>query len=205
LAQLLPICSSKQRITSDITRFNMEKNLKDLATPLKLEHIEFRIGQLYRGHGDKSSKVFATILAYKNARTDAIRLDEVVGPENWQLKFREEKDCIVASLGIRVPVTHDWVWKEGNGTPGDIEKEKGAYSDAQKRAGFQWGIGRELYDFPFIYVELFEGEYFETADKKLRAKARPQDWDWKLTHKNGIVQGLAAAYKGNIRFNYKAK
>lgn len=181
------------------------KDLKELSKPLTTEQLEFRVSQVFKG---KNNKVWANILVYKNARTDAKILDDVVGPENWQLKFREEKACIVASLGIRTKEgVDDWAWKEGNGTPGDFEQEKGAYSDAQKRAGFQWGIGRGLYDFPQIYVELLEGECYEKdgkvfADKKLR----PQDWDWNVKYKaDGSVEELNATFKNNSRFNHKSK
>lgn len=191
-------------------------NLKQLSDPLPIEFIEFRVGQTFKG---KNNKNWATILCYKTQRTDAKILDDVVGPENWQLKFREEKECVVASLGIRKVFIDgedkdghpdswaEWVWKEGNGTPGDFEKEKGAYSDAQKRAGFQWGIGRGLYDFPQIFVELLEGEYKEDNGKiKTTASFRPQDWDWVVKYKkDNSVEELTAHYKSNQRFNYKAK
>ena len=45
------------------------------------------------------------------------------------------------------------------GIESNTEKEKGQASDAFKRAGFNWGIGRELYTAPFIYVTLHNGEY----------------------------------------------
>lgn len=198
------------------------KDLKELNKPLAIDQIEFRAAQAFPG---KNGKKWVTLLAFKNARTDANILDSVVGPENWQLKFREEKgitgelSCVVASLGIRKVFIDgkdkdghpdswaEWVWKEGNGTPGDFEKEKGAYSDAQKRAGFQWGIGRGLYDFPQIFVELLEGEYKEEGGKiKTSASFRPQDWDWNVKYKtDGSVEELTASFKNNLRFNYKAK
>ncbi len=182
-------------------------DLKKLLEPLPIDLIEFRVAQVIKG----KEKVFATLLGYKTARTDALLLDDVVGQGNWQIKFREEKDCIVASLGIRVgagpEAWNDWVWKEGNGTPGDFEKEKGAYSDAQKRAGFQWGIGRGLYDFPVIFVELMEGEYYESGGKYSAGKSlKPQDWKWSIEYtKTGAVKELKAEHKGNVRFNYKQK
>ncbi len=188
-------------------------DLKKLLEPLPIDLIEFRVAQVIKG----KEKVFATLLGYKSARTDAKILDEVVGQENWQLEFRPEKDCVVARLGVRVnyevkrgnEVTaySDWVWKEGNGTPGDFEKEKGAYSDAQKRAGFQWGIGRGLYDFPVIFVELMEGEYYESGGKYSAGKSlKPQDWKWSIEYtKTGAVKELKAEHKGNVRFNYKQK
>jgi hypothetical protein len=45
-----------------------------------------------------------------------------------------------------------WVSKEDTGTESNTEKEKGLASDSFKRACFNWGIGRELYTAPFIWV-----------------------------------------------------
>lgn len=181
------------------------KDLKELSKPLTADQIEFRVATV--GKGKKGP--YAQLLCYKSQRVDQEILDEVVGPGNWQIKFRQEKDCVVASVGIKSydAVTPEWVWKEGNGTPGDFEAAKGAYSDAQKRAGFQWGIGRGLYDFPQIFVELFEGEYFEKDGKILAGKSlRPQDWKWSVEYnKDNSVKELKAEHKGNVRFNYKQK
>ena len=77
-------------------------------------------------------------------------LDEAVGPMNWQVKYaRDTKGVLQCSIGIRDEISGEWVWKKtSNGTESDYEKEKGEYSDAFKRAGFMWGIGRTLYNFP---------------------------------------------------------
>ena len=45
-----------------------------------------------------------------------------------------------------------WIAKEDTGTESNTEKEKGLASDSFKRACFNWGIGRELYTAPFIYI-----------------------------------------------------
>lgn len=49
--------------------------------------------------------------------------------------------------------------KQDVGVESNTEKEKGQASDAFKRAGFNVGIGRELYSAPFTYVELNDGEW----------------------------------------------
>ena len=46
------------------------------------------------------------------------------------------------------------------GVESNTEKDKGQASDSFKRAGFNVGIGRELYTGPFIYVELADGEFY---------------------------------------------
>ena len=98
------------------------------------------------------------LLIYKNARTDQNILDETVGAENWANKFYECKGNLYCSLGINTnhffeDKTDRWVWKDDCGSESNTEKEKGEASDARKRAGFAWGIGRELYTCPKIKVK----------------------------------------------------
>lgn len=97
------------------------------------------------------------LLLYKNARVDMNMLDETVGVENWQNKFYEHKGILFCSLGINTnyanPELPDhWIWKDDAGVESNTDAEKGNASDARKRSGFAWGIGRELYTSPFIWV-----------------------------------------------------
>lgn len=97
------------------------------------------------------------LLLYKNARCDMNILDEKVGAENWQNKFYEHKGILFCSLGINTnyadkSLPDRWVWKDDAGVESNTEAEKGNASDARKRAGFAWGIGRELYTSPFIWI-----------------------------------------------------
>ena len=98
------------------------------------------------------------LLLYKTARTDMSILDETVGAENWQDKFYEVKGIMFCSIGINVnykkPELPDrWIWKSDAGTESNQDAEKGNASDARKRAGFAWGIGRCLYTSPLIWVK----------------------------------------------------
>lgn len=110
--------------------------------PLKAEQVECRVGTV-------GSNGFSVLL-YKNARTDMDILDEVVGPENWQNEFFDAGGKLFCRLGIRVG--NDWIWKADCGVEGNVGEEKSQASDARKRAGFAWGIGRELYNAPFIWL-----------------------------------------------------
>lgn len=97
------------------------------------------------------------LLLYKDARVDMNILDETVGANNWQNKFYEHKGILFCSLGINtnyyIPEHTDrWVWKDDAGVESNTEAEKGNASDARKRAGFAWGIGRELYTAPFLWI-----------------------------------------------------
>lgn len=98
-----------------------------------------------------------SLLLYKNARVDMDVLDETVGPLNWQRKHsRENANCIVSIYDEDKKI---WVEKEDTGTESFTEKEKGLASDSFKRACFNWGIGRELYTSPFIWIS--DGKYIK--------------------------------------------
>lgn len=118
--------------------------------PLRADEIECRIGQI-AGNGSGLS-----LLLYKDARCDMNLLDEVVGTENWQCEFYECKGTLFCKVGVRVRHSDEewgeWVWKDDAGSPSNMEAQKGEASDAFKRACFKWGIGRELYTAPRIWV-----------------------------------------------------
>lgn len=91
-----------------------------------------------------------TLLLYKDARCDMNILDETVGCMNWKREHtRENANCIVSIYNEDIK---EWISKEDTGTESYTEKEKGLASDSFKRACFNWGIGRELYTSPFIWV-----------------------------------------------------
>ncbi len=109
---------------------------------LKADEIECRINQI----NDKG----LTLLLYKDARCDMNILDETVGSLNWKREHkRENANCIVS---IYNQYTNEWVSKEDTGTESFSEAEKGLASDSFKRACVNWGIGRELYTAPFIWI-----------------------------------------------------
>lgn len=100
------------------------------------------------------------LLLYKDARCDMRILDETVGPENWQKEFYEHKGTLFCRVGIHtrrdfqtvVNPYDEWVFKADAGEPSNMSAQKGEASDAFKRACTNWGIGRELYTSPFIWV-----------------------------------------------------
>lgn len=103
-----------------------------------------------------------SLLLYKDARCDMNILDETVGSFNWKREHaRENANCIVS---IWDDNKQQWISKEDTGTESYTEKEKGLASDSFKRACFNWGIGRELYTAPFIWVPSSKCEI--TQDKK---------------------------------------
>lgn len=100
----------------------------------------------------------AVALLYKTARTDMTLLDETVGAENWQTDYREIKGNMYCGIGIYQSPERGYVWKWNCGTEsredGEGNEKKGEASDAFKRAGTTWGIGRELYTAPFIFLNV---------------------------------------------------
>ena len=116
----------------------MELNFRKLEA----DEIECRINQI--------SEKGLTLLLYKDARCDMNILDETVGPMNWSRRHtRDNANCVVS---IYDEDKNEWVTKEDTGTESNTEKEKGLASDSFKRACVNWGIGRELYTAPFIYI-----------------------------------------------------
>jgi hypothetical protein len=98
-----------------------------------------------------------SILLYKDARCDMRILDETVGAENWQRSHEVINNNLFCNVAIHIPKSEtrdfaEWVVKQDVGTESYTEKEKGEASDSFKRACFNWGIGRELYTAPFIWV-----------------------------------------------------
>lgn len=124
---------------------------------LRADEIEVRVAQA------KLNGV--SLLLYKDARVDQVVLDETVGPMNWQRSHgRENANCTVSIWDEK---KQSWVSKEDTGTESNTEKEKGLASDSFKRACFNWGIGRELYTAPFIWVP---------ADKLTQLKGEGDRW-----------------------------
>ena len=113
-----------------------------LFRTLRADEIDCRINQI--------SEKGLSLLLYKDARCDMDLLDEAVGPMNWTRRHeRDNANCIVS---IYDENKKEWISKEDTGTESNTEKEKGLASDSFKRACINWGIGRELYTAPRIWL-----------------------------------------------------
>ena len=109
------------------------------------EEIECRVG-LVRASG-------LSVLLYKDARVDQKILDEAFGSMNWMRKHEVIGGCTYCTVSVRDSETGEWVSKQDVGSvAGNTEKEKSLASDSFKRACVNWGIGRELYTAPFIWI-----------------------------------------------------
>lgn len=135
--------------------------------PLKAEEIEVRYGSI--------SEYGAVVLLYKDARADMNILDETVGALNWKREhIRDNKNCIVS---IWDSEKGQWISKEDTGTESYSEREKGLASDSFKRACVNWGIGRELYSAPKIFLPAAQ---LKTLQRGANGRYRCYD-EWKVT------------------------
>ncbi len=117
---------------------------QDMIRLLKADEIECRIATI--------NEKGLSLLLYKDARVDQRILDETFGIFGW----KRSHQCIDGNLYCTVEIydkdSGEWISKQDVGTMSYSEKEKGQASDSFKRACFNWGIGRELYSAPFIWI-----------------------------------------------------
>ncbi|WP_304975264.1 hypothetical protein [uncultured Acetatifactor sp.] len=130
---------------------------KDLIRLLRAEEIECRIAIV--------NEKGLSLLLYKDARVDQRILDETFGAFGW----KRSHQCIDGNLYCTVEIldreSGEWVSKQDVGTTGYTEKEKSQASDSFKRACFNWGIGRELYSAPFIWIPAAKTSIQKKGDK----------------------------------------
>lgn len=163
--------------------------------PMKADEIECRV--------DRISEKGLFLLLYKNAVATEKILDEAVGPMNWQRHHtRDNANCIIS---IWDSDKRQWVEKEDTGTESFAEPEKGLASDSFKRSATCWGIGRELYTAPKIWVPASKCEIVKGSNGK------PACYDTFVVEKiktvNGVIVGLSIVNASkNIRvFVYTIK
>ncbi len=161
---------------------------------LKSNEIDVRIGtQKLADSKDKSSAVIAaSYLLYKDARVDMALLDEVVGCYNWQRTHEFKDGKLYCTVSIWDDDKKQWVSKEDVGVESNTEAEKGQASDSFKRACFNFGIGRELYTAPFIWIKANPGE--DLRNVKMKVRHIGYDENRKITEL--IIEDRA----GNVRY-----
>lgn len=178
------------------------KTQLELNTPLDITEIDFRVQSVNKGG-------YATILAYKDARVDMKRLDDVCGVEYWQKKYDLIDNHLFCSVGIWNEKLNQWIWKQDVGTESNTEKEKGEASDAFKRACFNLGIGRELYEYPLIQVQLIQGQADEKLNEFDKVTGKPtwnfklKEWVWFSQFTDGKLTYLGCKdNNGKVRFQF---
>ena len=177
--------------------------LINLSKPLTVDQIEFRVQSINNGG-------YATILAYKDARVDMQRLDSVCGPLGWKREHnRDNRNCVISVYDEK---NKHWVSKEDTGSESNAEAQKGLASDSFKRAGFNWGIGRELYDYPVISIKLNGGAnqnsanvewYKQGNNPKSGWGLKLKEWRWYSEFEGKKITFLAASDQNNqTRFTW---
>lgn len=170
---------------------------------LRADEIDCRVSQI--------AKNYCMLLLYKDARADMDVLDETVGHMRWKREhLRDNANCKVLIYDEDIK---EWVSKEDTGTESFSEAEKGLASDSFKRACVNWGIGRELYTAPTIFIlpnkdmipKGKETEFYENDKGKIETKTRFWveyiDYDNNRNIQNLIIRDN----KNHIRFSQLTK
>ena len=173
-----------------------------LAEPFEPDAISWRVGSTSNKDANNPKGL---ALAYLDARDVMDRLDLVCGPAGWQCRYSHANGKTVCDIGIRVdrgPTIAngvEWIWKADGAGDTDVEAEKGALSDAFKRAAVRWGVGRYLYGLPSPWVAL------EPAGRSFRIKQDEYTKLRKLLKDYAPKKTSAAAKRdGDFEF-FKAK
>ena len=157
---------------------------------LRADEIDCRIAQI-KENG-------LSLLLYKDARCDQNILDEVVGPFKWKREHtRDNRNCIVSIWSDEL---QQWISKEDTGTESNTEKEKGLASDSFKRACFNWGIGRELYTAPFVWIPAKE---CNIKDNRGRLACYDRFTVKGIGYTDGVITGLEIKNQATGKVCYK--
>ena len=156
---------------------------------LQANEIECRVGH--------STAKGASLLLYKDARVDMRMLDEIYGPTNWERYHEVVNGNLFCTVRVWDSEKGCWVSKQDVGKESNTEKEKGEASDSFKRACFNWGIGRELYTAPFIWVHLTDAD---KTNGKITTKFFCREIGY---NENREINHLVIVdEKGNARFTF---
>jgi hypothetical protein len=181
----------------------IDEFIDKLTAPFSPDAISWRVGstnidkQTNKPREGQEARGLA--LAYLDARDVMDRLDLVCGADGWQNRYSHVGPITVCEIGILLEGT--WLWKSDGAGASDIEAEKGALSDAFKRAAVRWGIGRYLYALPSPWVALkAQGRSWIIADTeygKLRSLL--------ASHSGFTLKSAAQAKKDQDFEFFKAK
>lgn len=145
----------------------------------------------------------ALALLYKDARVDMDELDKKYGPMGWKDEYTEVGGNLYCTISVWDQDKKQWISKSDVGVESYIEKEKGQASDAFKRAGFKWNIGRYLYSAPTIWIEL-EGSEVINIKGKLSAGVTLSVAEL-VVEDNKITKLVIQDHKGKVRFDWSGK
>ncbi len=130
---------------------------QDMIRLLRADEIECRVSTI-NGNG-------LSLLLFKDARVDQKILDETFTPFGWRRSHQSIDGNLYCTVEVWDSEKEQWIAKQDVGTMSYSEKEKGQASDSFKRACFNWGIGRELYTTPFIWVPAAKADIQKKGDR----------------------------------------
>lgn len=170
----------------------MSETKKYLFRDLRSDEISVRV--------QSATQKGVILLLYKDARCDMNILDETFGPECWQREHYECKGNLFCRVGIFQADWGGWIWKADTGSESNTEPEKGEASDSFKRACVNWGIGRELYTSPFIWVPADKCKI--VPDERGKCKCFDKFAVEKIKIEDKIIAGLSIlnkSIKGEVK------
>lgn len=131
--------------------------LSQLSEPFPVAEVKFKPQKVLQGKGQ------AIAVAFVDARIVADRLNQVVGPENWEDSYEsisvtetDKSGKVVEYGGIKCTLTILGVTKSDVGSPSMADELKGSASDALKRAAVKFGVGRYMYDLGSMFLKYDE-------------------------------------------------
>lgn len=138
-----------------------------LCEPFPVEAVSWRVGPTNKNGRKEGQPLKGQPLCYVDSRAVMDRLDAVCGPSGWQSNYTPGmQGSIVCNIGVRLD--GEWLWKADGAGATDMEADKGALSDAFKRAAVRWGVGRYLYEMHHPWIELNDrGGISDEAQGKL--------------------------------------
>lgn len=182
-----------QEVKKEEVQQTLSERVLNIRT-LKANEIECRIGTI--------NEKGCTLLLYKDARVDMRLLDEVFGPMNWKRDHEVVNGNLFCTISIYDEQKKEWVSKQDVGTESNTEKEKGQASDAFKRAGFNWGIGRELYSAPFIWIKLEPTEISKSTSGRCSTYTKFSVSDIEYDENREVSKCIIVDHNGTIRYQF---
>lgn len=165
---------------------------------LSAQDVELRVNQLQQSQYG----TYVTLLCYKDARCDMKMLDLVFGPMNWKREHQLIGDNLYCTVSVFDEYKGEWISKQDVGVESNTEATKGQASDAFKRACFNIGIGRELYNAPDIRFKLNDNEVFNGSNGKPKTYAKFHVGNMVYDKDRGIFTEFTVLDEaGNVRYN----
>jgi hypothetical protein len=130
-----------------------KRKLEDIVAVLERSTPPAEVSWLPRGvkpKGQSTTEGVATAIPYVDSAYVERTLDEVAGPFGWQTDLKQIAGVMCMGVGIKDPETQEWVWRWDVGLEKsqDEHGSKSEVTGALKRAARQWGIGRDLKNYP---------------------------------------------------------